>query len=477
MSNKVSFIIQLKDKFSRTAAKVERTFGKMITKAKAATHALKNMDEKGRKHLGNLSKKMAKVGGAMTAGVTLPIILMGKHMVAAASDAVETANKFNEVFDTVKGKANNVANTFAKDFGVARSTARKMIGDTGDLLVGFGFTGDAALEMSADVNRLASDLASFQNFAGGASGASIALTKALLGESESAKALGIVIRQGTPEFKKNIKMIQRTQKVTLLQAKAIEIMRIAQTQSTKAMGDVNRTWEDYASVQRRAQERTKNTMETFGTLMLPLATKVQRGIIKVTDALDSLSPSMKKFVLIFAGFLAIGGPLVLLIGGIVALFATLSLPVLAVSAAVVGLIAVGILLAANWSDMIGGLKAMWTNFSDFLFGVFTSYKNAWKALWEGDFVGFVNNAINIGIAAINRFIEPLDFIFSLMGGDAGTLKIQQLSTAPSAPVGGGSATLNGSIVVAASPGAQVKETSMSTKSSGMNVGMNMVTGQ
>jgi hypothetical protein len=369
---------------------------------------------------------------------------MAKSMINAASDATETASKFNQVFDTVEGKANKVADEFSKSFGVAGSTARQMIGDTGDLLVGFGFTGDAALKMAKDVNELASDLASFQNFSGGAKGASIALTKALLGETESAKSLGIVIRQTTPEFRKNVETIQRAQGVTLLQAKSIEILRIATSQSRKAVGDVNRTWADYANVQRRSDEATKNLSESFGRLLIPLATTLQNVMTRVANRISQLSPGMKKVVLILGGLVAIGGPLLLVLSGIAIAFAAISLPVLAISAAILALGAVIAVVALNWDAII------------------ESMKNA--------LVGFVNLAISL----LNGLLSPLNFISEALG--LGSIKVSQIGapaapSAPSSPSGGG--TINGEIVVSASPGSAVQSTRLSGRGRSVNIGMNM----
>ena len=253
MGNKVGFIIQLQDRFSGVAGKVKRALGSLDSKSKKLNASFSKL----RKKSVELLKSLAKMGAAAAITATAPIVLLGRSMLNAASDAVETASKFDQVFDDVKDKANQVAKEFAKSFGVASSTSKKLIGDTGDLLVGFGFTGNAALNLSREVNELAADLASFQNLEGGTTRASQALTKALLGETESAKSLGIVIRQNDPAFKAQIKALQQSLGLTEMQAKAITILSVATKQSRKAIGDVSRTWNDYANVVRRSEEKTK----------------------------------------------------------------------------------------------------------------------------------------------------------------------------------------------------------------------------
>ena len=137
---------------------------------------------------------------------------------------------------------------------------------------------DIALELSKQVGTLALDLASFTNFAGGAEGASAALTKALLGEAESAKALGIVIRQDTREYKDLVAGLQETNNISLVQAKALAALQIATEQSQNAIGDYARTAESTANVQRTLDEQIKRSQEIWGDYL-------NEGITPVRSAL------------------------------------------------------------------------------------------------------------------------------------------------------------------------------------------------
>lgn len=196
----------------------------------------------------------------------------------AASAAEEIEGKFGVVFGSISGDAEAAAATIADDFDLAISTVNKLLGDTGDILTGVGFDQDIALELSEQVGTLALDLASFTNFAGGAEGASAALTKALLGEAESAKALGIVIRQDTKEYQNLVDGIIESEKVTLVQAKALAALQIATEQSANAIGDYARTAESTANVQRTLDEQIKRSKEVWGDYL-------NEGITPVRSAL------------------------------------------------------------------------------------------------------------------------------------------------------------------------------------------------
>jgi len=84
-------------------------------------------------------------------------------MIKVASDAEEAGQRFDVVFRDISESANLIAANFGREFGVARDESKKLIGTTGDLLTGFGFTQEQALGLSNQVARLGADLASLMN--------------------------------------------------------------------------------------------------------------------------------------------------------------------------------------------------------------------------------------------------------------------------------------------------------------------------
>ena len=230
------------------------------------------------KEPGSGLKKFAIGAGIATAALVV-LVKAGKEWSKAASDAEEIGSKFATIFRDISDDAEAMADSFAENFGLAGSTSRELLGNTADLLTGLGFTQQGALDLSEQVNTLAADLASFSNFAGGTTGASEALTKALLGEAESVKALGIVINQNTQEYKDAIKFYTEVEGKTLLQAKAFTALQFATEQSGNAIGDVTRTWESHANVQRRLEESTKSFKEEMGAFVNQGATP----LLSITD--------------------------------------------------------------------------------------------------------------------------------------------------------------------------------------------------
>jgi len=229
--------------------------------------------EKFDKGLGNLSGTVKKLLGAgALIALAGKIIDVGKASISAASDAEETQNKFNVVFSGISDYANDMAENLALSYGTSIQGAKDMLAGTGDLLTGLGFTQDSAFDLSRQVLTLGADLASFTNFSGGAEGASEALTKALLGERESLKALGISINEA--DLKAEV--LRQTEEgltfATEKQAKANATLTLVTNQSKNAIGDFARSSDSYANTLKVAKARTADLQAELGRALLPTAT-------------------------------------------------------------------------------------------------------------------------------------------------------------------------------------------------------------
>lgn len=285
----VEYIISLRDKFSSKLSAIN-----------------KNLEVTG--------KKIQATGKKLTTFVTLPIALLGAAAIKLASDFEETESKFSVVFSSISADAAKSAMELRDNFGLSSLAAKTLLSDTGDLLTGFGFTQESALDLSTQVNKLAVDLASFTNFSGGAEGASAALTKALLGERESVKSLGISILESDVKAR----VLLNTQKgltfATIRQAKAVATLQIAQEQSKNAIGDFSRTSQDFANQLRITRARLSDMAVGFGKILLPPALKMVKVIKAMAERFTALSPGTKKLIIVIGGLAAVLGPLLVILG-------------------------------------------------------------------------------------------------------------------------------------------------------------------
>lgn len=492
MSNKVSYLFIAQDKFSRIADRV----AKVTDKARRATDSMRDAAARASltiKNLGNkydeLGKKIATSGERLrSAGTklslfaTVPIALLGRSMVNAARDAEETRSKFDTVFKDIADSANASADVLAKNFGLAGTQARQLLGDTGDLLTGFGFSQESAFDLAKQVNELAVDLASFTNFSGGAEGASAALTKALLGERESVKSLGISILEEDVKRQTQIQSAKGMRFASERQAKAFATLTIAQNQSKNAIGDYARTSEGLANTQRRLDARTKDLSEKFGRIMLPIVLKMTNALIRLVDWFDKLSPKTQKTILMIGAVVAVLGPLLLFVGlvsaalpAVIAGFSALAVvgglvltPFVAIPAVFAAAFAAGSMLSANFDDIaksaeeMGGIVGRVVNFvMSIIKGVSTLIGETVAALVSFDFSQFSNIADMFSVGGK---------VLGVFGGDEGGESNQAIK-----PLGGAQASRTDVNVNLNAPAGAVESVKSKTtgKVSGMNVGVNM----
>jgi hypothetical protein len=169
---------------------------------------------------------------------------------------------------------------------LSRQAADELLASTGDLLTGFGFTQDAALEYADAAAQLAADLGSFQNLE--TADVLDRINKAATGEVESLKALGVVIRQDTQEYKDLVASIQLAEGATLTQAKALANLQIITEQSQNAIGDFERSQDSFANTQRTTQAALEDLKATLGEGLLPIATNLVSAFGSLVRGLDNL---------------------------------------------------------------------------------------------------------------------------------------------------------------------------------------------
>lgn len=192
-----------------------------------------------------------------------------KESIQVSIDAQETYSKYDQVFQGMGKGAEDAAERFSDAFDLAGVTAKDMLANTGNLLQGFGATRSESLAMAESVNTLAADLASFTNYSGGAKGASEALTKALLGERESAKSLGIAILESDVQAQLAKNGTADLTGEALKLAKAQATLEIITRQAKNSIGDYARTQDSTSNTVKRAGEATKELQVQTGTFLNP----------------------------------------------------------------------------------------------------------------------------------------------------------------------------------------------------------------
>jgi hypothetical protein len=241
-----------------------------------STEKLEKKTQKANKSFISQAKHLAAISGA--AIIAKKAYDFISESIDVASAALEEHSKLNAIFSEQAEAVAIAVSTLTDNYGQSTLSAEKMLAATGDLLTGLGTSQEEALKLSLQTQQLAVDLASFTNFSGGATGASEALTKAMLGEREMIKSLGISILEADVQQRLLEKGQQALSGTALKTAKAHATLELAMEQSKNAMGDFARTQDSFANQSRQLE----NTIED-------LKVEIGKAFIKI------LLPFLKDF--------------------------------------------------------------------------------------------------------------------------------------------------------------------------------------
>lgn len=200
-----------------------------------------------------------------------------------ASNAQETYSKFSVVFSDVFNEAERLATELDDLYGFSKAGAQAAISGVADIAQGLGATAQKSLQLSETLVKLAADTASFSNYAGGASGATKALTGLLVGERDAAKALGIVITDDSlKKYAEDMGLVYK--EMTKLEKGELSL-KLAVDQSKNSIDDVINTSGNFANVLREAKNGSEDLSSAIGTGMIPAATTIVSFYGRATKAL------------------------------------------------------------------------------------------------------------------------------------------------------------------------------------------------
>ncbi|MEG1935377.1 MAG: hypothetical protein RR141_05230, partial [Rikenellaceae bacterium] len=137
-------------------------------------------------------------------------------------------------FGSELGYVEMQAEKVASRAGLTNKEFVAMAANTADLLVPMGFTRKASADMAVDMQKLTGALVEWSNGKFTAEDVSMRLTKAIMGETEGLKELGIGIRKDSEEYKTLVKEKEKGEGVTKAQAEALATLELVMAKSIDA---------------------------------------------------------------------------------------------------------------------------------------------------------------------------------------------------------------------------------------------------
>lgn len=245
-----------------------------------------------------LKGMLKKALGAV--GITLSIAGVAnfaRDAVNAASTVEQMEEKFHAVFLDLSDEADQWAGNLAESIGRSKNSIKTYLADQQNLLVGFGMARDQAASMSEEMVSAAINIASFNNI--GDDEAVNALSKAMMGETESAKRLGAVLNDNTIAmamedlgYKKKFKDLDEATKMQVRYHSIVMQSPDAFREENGVIGDAALSMGTYESKARNLAAIQKDIKENIGSALLPLYYTFNSYLARGADKIRILTERM-----------------------------------------------------------------------------------------------------------------------------------------------------------------------------------------
>lgn len=258
---------------------------------------------------------LTSIGKTLSVAISAPLTAAGVACVKLASDLTETLGKTEVVFGNLSDTVIAWSETSVESMGLAQETALNMASTYGDLGTAMGLSVDEAANMSMSLVQLGADMASFKNIS--IERANVALQAIYTGETESLKAMGIVMTEANLEqfamaqgCEKTYKSMSQTEKVMLR-------YKYVMSMTTNAQGDFVRTGDSLANQSRKLGENIKQLGASFGKILEPTITSVISTINGLVSWISGLDDGVKRIIITVAEIVAAVPVIITAIGGVI----------------------------------------------------------------------------------------------------------------------------------------------------------------
>ena len=366
----------------------------IIGKTKQFTDSL----TKSQKAMNKFSSVAGTLGKATVAGLGVAsgaAVTLGKDLVNLGSDANEARSAFETTFGESVPKLSGFVDEFANKAGLAAHELEGLLTQSGAILQGIEFTGEASADLSTKLASLAGDVASFSNVQGGAEPVMQAFTKALLGERESLKTYGIAIMEADVQQQAFIMTGKTNAKELTKQEKALATYELLLQKTKVQQGDLNRTQESFANKSRAAQAKLKDLKVTMGAELLPV---VEELLPVIVDLVTEVGPHLVEAIKAVAPFIKVVGELL----------SALAPPIIAVVTLLLTLLAPAFKKLTEMVDKF--LKPFFTNLPK-------NFENM---------INRIINSLNSFIRTINGFVDRVAGVLGKIGVNINLPKLSEI---------------------------------------------------
>jgi len=248
------------------------------------------------KRAGKFSAKMSSVGSSVSKGVGVGVLgaasalaVMGPQLIDLGGKLDAWALKVDTVFEGSADSVRKWADANNEAMGLTDEELAGLAANFGDLLKPMGFTAKEAALMSRDVVGLSGALSEWSGGSRSAAEVSEILAKAMLGERDSLKELGISITEADVQARLAAKGQKDLTGAALEQAKALATQELIFEKST----DAQKAYAEGGNSTIRAGNKLK---AVWGEIQVVLAQKLIPALAKGVDYLFKIADAVRPVV-------------------------------------------------------------------------------------------------------------------------------------------------------------------------------------
>lgn len=358
-------------------------------------------------------KKVAGIAGAAIAGGAIAAL---PGLFRLGNELESMGTKASTVFGESEGAVQKWAKANANAMGATRREAVGMAAGFADLLVPMGFSQAAAADMSTQVVGLSGALSAWSNGQRSSAEVSNILAKAMLGERDGLKELGISISEADVQARLLKNGTAGLTGAALEQAKAVATQQLIFEKSRdaqKAFADSTKTNTE------RSMEATARMSEFKDAIAVGLVPAVGAALAVGTSLLDwltNLSPAGQAVVAVLGGLAAAAFVVVQATKAWTAVQAALNVvmsanPIGLVVLAIAGLVA-GVVLAYNKVGWFrDGVQAAFQFIGSVVGAVVGAVVTAWDWLF-GRLKGPVSTFVDVFRSVFSGIVDAAKFVFN-----------------------------------------------------------------